>query len=172
MRGGDYTSVYPIAEMRYSPEKAEEEFGTRAVVDLTATRGKGAMVKKCMIVSAVIDSLGLCKVPALSIIGDLSLEMETRLIHAITGLDISPAALYLIGERLVHMEKIFNIRQGGNLEDDTLPELFLRTPINKGPIKGRKVNLAPMVQEFYQSMGWDEQGRPRPSILQKFDLKL
>jgi aldehyde:ferredoxin oxidoreductase len=171
MRGGDYTSVYPIAEMRYSPEKAEEEFGTRAVVDLTATRGKGAMVKKCMIVSAVIDSLGLCKVPALSIIGDLSLEMETRLIRAITGLDISPAALYLIGERIVHMEKIFNIRQGGNLEDDNLPELFLRTPIKKGPIKGRKVNLAPMVQEFYQSMGWDERGRPRPSILQKFDLK-
>jgi aldehyde:ferredoxin oxidoreductase len=39
-------------------------------------------------------------------------------------------------------------------------------------IIGRKVNLTPMVQEFYHSMGWDEQGRPRPSILQKFDLNL
>jgi aldehyde:ferredoxin oxidoreductase len=27
-----------------------------------------------------------------------------------------------------------------------------------------------MVQEFYQNMGWDENGRPRQNILQKFDL--
>jgi aldehyde:ferredoxin oxidoreductase len=130
------------------------------------------MVKKCMIVSSIIDSLGLCKVPALSIIGDFSLEMEARLIRTITGLDISPEALSLIGERIVHMEKIFNIRQGGNPEDDSLPELFLKFPIEKGPLQGRKVNLAPMVQEFYHSMSWDEKGRPRPSILQKFDLSL
>jgi aldehyde:ferredoxin oxidoreductase len=44
--------------------------------------------------------------------------------------------------------------------------------IEKGPLQGRKVNLAPMVQEFYHSMSWDEKGRPRPSILQKFDLSL
>jgi aldehyde:ferredoxin oxidoreductase len=170
MRGGDFTSVYPVPEFRYTAEQAEQEFGTRDVVDFTATSGKGAMVKKCMIVSSIIDSLGICKVPALSIIGDFSLEMEARLIQTITGLDISPKAMYLIGERIVHMEKIFNIRQGGNPDDDSLPELFLQTPIEKGPIQGRKVNLAPMVQEFYQSMGWDEHGRPTQNILQKFDL--
>ncbi len=93
MRGGDFTSVYPVPEFRYTAEQAEQEFGTRDVVDFTATSGKGAMVKKCMIVSSIIDSLGLCKVPALSIIGDFSLEMEARLIQTITGLDISPEAL-------------------------------------------------------------------------------
>ena len=62
--------------------------------------------------------------------------------------------------------------KGGNPEDDSLPELFLLSPIEKGPLQGRKVNLAPMVQEFYHSMSWDEKGRPRPSILQKFDLSL
>jgi len=170
MRGGDFTSVYPVPEFRYTAEQAEQEFGTRDVIDFTATGGKGAMVKKCMIVSSIIDSLGLCKVPALSIIGDFSLEMEARLIQAITGLDISPEALYLIGERIVHMEKIFNIRQGGNPDDDSLPDLFLQSPIDKGPIQGRKVNLAPMVQEFYQSMGWDEHGQPTQNILNKFDL--
>jgi aldehyde:ferredoxin oxidoreductase len=109
-------------------------------------------------------------VPALSIIGDFSLKMEARLIQTITGLDISPEALFSIGERIVHMEKIFNIRQGSSPVDDNLPEMFLKSPIKKGPIQGRKVNLKPMVREFYQSMGWDEQGRPRQSILQKFDL--
>ena len=170
MRGGDFTSVYPVPEFRYTAEKAEQEFGTRDVIDFSAIRGKGAMVKKCMIVSSIVDSLGLCKVPALSIIGDFSLNMEARLIQAIAGLDISPEALHLIGERIVNMEKIINIRQGGDADDDSLPEFFLQTPIEKGPIQGRKVNLAPMVQEFYRSMGWDEQGRPTQHILQKFDL--
>jgi len=172
MRGGDFTSVYPVPEFRYTAEQAEAEFGTRDVVDFTATRGKGAMVKKCMIVSSVIDSLGLCKVPALSITGDFSLKMESRLIRAITGLDMSREDLYSIGERIVHMEKIINIRQGSSQADDNLPEMFLNSPIEKGPIQGRKVDLAPMVEEFYERMGWDEKGRPTDGILKKFGLKM
>lgn len=172
MRGGDYTSVYPIAEVRYSPEQAEKEFGTRDVVDLAATSGKGAMVKKCMAVSAVIDSLGLCKVPALSIIGDLRLEIESRMIRAIKGIHISPSELFLAGERILNMEKIINIRQKTTCDDDSLPDLFLETPVSEGPIKGRKVDLAPMVAEFYQSMGWDEAGRPTAATLQRFGLNI
>jgi aldehyde:ferredoxin oxidoreductase len=130
------------------------------------------MVKKCMIVSTVIDSLGLCKVPALSIIGDFSLEMESRLIAAITGLEISPEDLFARGERIINMEKIINIRQGSRPEDDNLPDFFLNTSFETGPIKGRKVNLAPMVADFYAHMGWDENGRPMEATLRKFRLKI
>jgi aldehyde:ferredoxin oxidoreductase len=172
MRGGDFTSVYPVPEFRYTAEQAEQAFGTRDVIDFTATRGKGLMVKKCMIVSSVIDSLGLCKVPALSIIGDFSLKMEAKLVQVIAGLDISHETMYSIGERLVHMEKIFNIRRGSNIGHDSLPELFLKSPIEQGPIRGRKVNLKPMIQEFYRCMGWDESGRPTAKILQRFSLKI
>jgi len=172
MRGGDFTSVYPVPEFRYSPQQAEAEFGTQEVIDSSATGGKGAMVKKCMIVSTVIDSLGLCKVPALSIIGDFSLEMESQLIAAITGLDISPEDLFTAGERIINMEKIINIRQGSSPPDDNLPDFFLNTSFEKGPIKGRKVNLAPMVADFYASMGWDGDGRPTEATLRKFGLKI
>ena len=172
MRGGDFTSVYPVPEFRYSPQQAEEEFGTREVVDSAAVAGKGAMVKKCMVVSTVIDSLGLCKVPALSIIGDFSLEMESKLIAAITGLDISPKDLFAAGERIVHMQKIINIRQGSRPTDDNLPDFFLNTSFEKGPIKGRKVNLAPMIADFYAGMGWDKEGQPTDETLKKFDLKI
>lgn len=172
MRGGDFTSVYPVPEFRYTAEQAEQEFGTKDVIDFTATRGKGAMVKKCMIVSSVIDSLGLCKVPALSITGDFSLNMEAELIKVITGLDIPREELYAIGEKIVQMEKIINIRQGSGPEDDRLPDLFLNTPIEKGPIQGRKVDLAPMVAEFYKHMGWNDNGIPTDKILEKFSLKI
>jgi aldehyde:ferredoxin oxidoreductase len=172
MRGGDFTSVYPVPEFRYSAQQAEKEFGTREVIDSAATAGKGAMVKKCMIVSTVIDSLGICKVPALSIIGDFSLDMESRLVAAVTGLDISPEDLFAAGERIVNMEKIINLRQGSSPADDNLPDFFLNTSFEKGPIKGRKVNLAPMVADFYARMGWDAAGRPTEDTLKRFGLKI
>ena len=64
------------------------------------------------------------------------------------------------------------IRQGGSIGQDSLPELFLQSPITKGPIRGRKVNLKPMIEEFYECMGWDESGRPTAKILQRFNLKI
>ena len=172
MRGGDFTSVYPVPEFRYSAEQAEKEFGTRDVVDSAATGGKAAMVKKCMTVSTVIDSLGLCKVPALSIIGDFSLEMESRLIASITGLNITPENLFEAGERIINMEKIINLRQGSRPEDDNLPDYFLNTSFENGPIKGRRVDLRPMVADFYTNMGWDENGLPTEATLKRFGLKL
>ena len=172
MRGGDFTSVYPVPEFRYSVEQAQKEFGTPEVVNAAATAGTAAMVKKGMTVSTVIDSLGLCKVPALSIIGDFSLEMESRLIAAITGLDVSPEDLFAAGERIINMEKIINIRQGSGPGDDNLPDFFLNTSFAKGPIKGRTVDLAPMVADFYATMGWDENGRPTEATLRKFGLKI
>jgi aldehyde:ferredoxin oxidoreductase len=170
MRGGDFTSVYPIPEFRYSEERAEEEFGTRKAVDRMATVGKGALVRYCLIVSSVIDSLGICKVPALTIAGNFDLEKETRLIQTMTTLKLSKEKLLYIGERIVNMEKLFNLRFGATADLDTLPEKFLKEPIGEGPSTGAKVDLKPMVQEFYKTMGWDDQGVPLPETLSTFDL--
>jgi aldehyde:ferredoxin oxidoreductase len=165
MRGGDFTSVYPIPEFRYTPERAEKEFGTRQVVNRLATAGKGAMVRYCLIVSSIIDSIGICKVPALTIAGNYDLEKETRLIQALTGLEIDKGRLLFIGERIVNMEKLFNLRFGATADLDTLPDKFLQEPIGEGPSTGAKVDLVPMVQDFYRSMGWDEKGVPLPETL-------
>jgi len=171
LRGGDFTSVYPIPEYRYSAEKAKREFGTDQVVNLTATEGKGALVKKCMIVSMVIDSLGLCKVPTLAISANYDLVHESQLIKAITGLDLSATELYFIGERLVNLERLFNLRHGSEFHADNLPELFINQPLTKGPAKGLKVNLEPMVRDFYDDMGWDDRGVPTPATLRRLGLR-
>jgi aldehyde:ferredoxin oxidoreductase len=170
MRGGDFTSVYPVPEFRYTPERAEREFGTRKAVDRMATGGKGALVRYCLIVSSIIDSLGICKVPALTIAGNYDLEKETRLVRALTGLDLTREQLLHAGERIVNMVKLFNLRFGATSELDTLPEKFLNEPIGEGPSVGAKVDLAPMVREFYRLMGWDEQGVPLPETLAGLNL--
>ena len=170
MRGGDFTSVYPIPEFRYTPERAEKEFGTREAVDRFATAGKGALVRYCLIVSSLIDSIGICKVPALTIAGNFDLERETRLIRALTGLEITKEDLLRIGERIVNMEKLFNLRFGATPELDTLPDKFLHEPIGEGPSTGAKVDLAPMVRDFYSRMGWDSRGVPLLPTLKALDL--
>ncbi len=170
MRGGDFTSVYPVPEFRYTPKRAEEEFGAREAADRMATVGKGALVRYCMIVSTIIDSLGICKVPALTIAGNYDLEKETRLIRVLTGLDLTKERLLYIGERIVNMEKLFNLRFGATSDLDTLPEKFLNEPIGEGPSTGAKVDLEPMVQDFYRIMGWDELGVPLPETLATLNL--
>jgi aldehyde:ferredoxin oxidoreductase len=170
MRGGDFTSVYPVPEFRYTEERAEEEFGTRQAADRLATGGKGALVRYCLIVSSIIDSLGICKVPALTIAGNYDLEKETRLIRALTGLDLTRERLLYVGERIVNMEKLFNLRFGATSDLDTLPEKFLNDPIGEGPSTGAMVDLKPMVRDFYKVMGWDERGVPRPETLSAFNL--
>ena len=172
LRGGDFTSVYPVPEFRYSPEQAEQEFGTREAVDYQATGGKGALVKKCLLVSAVIDSLGICKVPALTIIGDFDLEKEAALTRALTGLDINAEQLFKIGERLVNLQKLINLKLGATAADDTLPEKFLNEPIANGPARGQRVrDLKAMISEFYRCMGWDEDGVPTKAKLKELGIQ-
>lgn len=171
MRGGDFTSVYPVPEFRYTAERAEREFGTRKAVDRFATGGKAEMVRYCMIVSAVIDSLGICKIPALTISGNFGLEKETKLVREITGLELDTHELLHIGERIVNMEKLFNLRFGATTEQDTLPVKFLNEPIENGPSEGAVVDLKPMVRDFYKCMGWDEDGVPFSNTLKALDIE-
>jgi len=171
LRGGDFTSVYPVPEFRYTPEQAEREFGTKSAVDFQATEGKGALVKKCLLVSAVIDSLGICKVPALTIIGDFDLEKEAALTRALTGLEISAAELFRIGERIVNLQKLINLKLSATAEDDTLPDKFMNESIGEGPASGRRVHgLASMVKAFYNSMGWNDVGVPTKEKLQELGI--
>jgi aldehyde:ferredoxin oxidoreductase len=171
LRGGDFTSVYPVPEFRYTEERAEKEFGTAAAVNRLSTGGKGLLVRYCLIVSSIIDSIGICKVPALTIAGNFDLEKETRLLCALTGLDIDREQLFIIGERIVNMEKLFNLRFGASSDMDTLPDKFLQEPIGEGPSEGARVDLKPMLQDFYTCMGWDEDGVPLPQTLATLDLQ-
>ncbi len=170
LRGGDFTSVYPIPEFRYTPEQAEREFGSTKAVEFTATEGKGALVGFCMRVSSVMDALGLCKVAALSVANHFDLTLESQLLEVLTGIALTPAELMHIGEGIITMEKLFNLRQGADAALDTLPDKFTREAVPRGPAQGARADLAPMIADFYRTMGWDTQGVPLPETLRKHGL--
>ena len=169
-RGGDFTSVYVIPEYRWSPEKGREEFGTEKAVDRLSIEGKGRLVKRCLIVSAILDSLGLCKVPALSILGEFDLKREAELTSALTGWQMEADELFTIGERILNVERLFNLRCGADRNEDRIPDKFIQEAVEEGPTKGMKVNLEPMVDQFYEAMGWDTDGNPTEHKLKELDL--
>ena len=60
-----------------------------------------------------------------------------------------------IGERMNNLERPFNLREGMNPTDDSLPWSALNEPIPDGPSEGAVVNLEPMLNEYYAFRGWD-----------------
>jgi len=159
-RGADFANVYTRLEYAYIPQKAKEVFGNEKVADRLSEEGKSLMVRVTFYVSAVIDALGICKIPYLGLLNNYDLTIASELIGALIGWNISPEELFQCGERIVNAERLFNIRRGANRSDDILPEKFLKEPIDKGVCKGSVVNLEKMLDEFYSLMKWTYKGIP------------
>ncbi len=169
-RGGDFAHVFDNIEYRWSPQKAAQELGHAAAAERLREEGKAASVRRALIVSAVLDSLGLCKVPALSLMSGFDLKDEAAFTAALAGLKLNPSDLLLVGERIINLERIFNLGHSNGLLKDELPAKFLTQPAPQGPAAGQTVALKPMLEEFYGLMGWDEAGRPREDKLWELGL--
>jgi len=155
-RGGDYNNVYASLEYGWSPEKALAEFGTADAVDITRPGGKGALVKRAVLVNIMVDCLGICKVPVLSLLGTFDLKHEAALVSGLMGDTITPERLFNAAARVAALERKFNLSHAPEKTEDTLPEMFFNT---EKSLLSRDI-VAEMVQDFYRAMGWDRQGVP------------
>jgi len=164
-RGGDFGHIFASPEYRWTPERALEQFGDPRAADRLVEGGKGAVVRRSAMVSAALDSLGLCKVGSLGLIGRFDLVAEADLASALTGLGLDPGALFQAAERILNLERVLNYRFGAGGEEDTLPSFFQEAPAPEGPAVGRVVHLETMLQQFYQVMGWDKHGLPDEDLL-------
>ncbi|SMC20272.1 aldehyde:ferredoxin oxidoreductase [Desulfacinum hydrothermale DSM 13146] len=164
-RGADFTSVYATPEYRWSPEEAAREVGTPLAVNPLQPEGKPALVARSMMVSAVMDALGLCKVPALSLAGGFDLKCEAELVRHLTGLALEADDLLDIGKRILDLEQLANVGRGLDPTKDTLPEMVRHRPAPDGMRADLKDILERMRLEFFQFMGWTPQGIPRRMAL-------
>jgi aldehyde:ferredoxin oxidoreductase len=99
-------------------------------------------------------------------------RLLANLYNAVTGLDISPSEVLTTGERVVNLERSFNIRQGLTRKDDTLPDRFTKEPMRDGFAEGQIVNLEPMISEYYELRGWDKDtGVPTRTKLEELGLE-
>lgn len=82
-------------------------------------------------------------------------RLLARFYSATTGLDLSESEVLHIGERIVNVERAFNVREGLSRKDDRLPERFLKEPMPDGFARGVVVRLEPMLDEYYAYRQWD-----------------
>ena len=157
-RGGCHLRAYMI-----SPEI----LGVPSPVDRFETKGKEKMVKEFQDVSAVVDSLIVCKFDTFA----LWLEDLTSLLSAVTGWDYTPEEVYTAGERIWNAERCFNILSfGDGRAYDTLPKRLLEEPMPEGPAKGHVTRLGEMLDAYYEVRGWRD-GRPTAEKLEELGLK-
>jgi aldehyde:ferredoxin oxidoreductase len=171
-RGADFNDVYSAMEHKWLPEEQVEEFGQPKVSDLKSIHGKAELVRRAMVVCMVVDSLGLCKVPVLSLICAYDLVAESELVSVLMDQPVTVADLYAAGERIANTERLLNLRFGASDADDRLPDMFFEKEYNAGKEPSKPSEwMDPMKKEFYRVMGWDEQGRPTAAKLAELGIE-
>jgi aldehyde:ferredoxin oxidoreductase len=169
-RGGDFSNIYASMEYTWSGERAVAAFGTNEAVRLDGICGKAILIRRAMLVNAAMDSLGICKVPALSLIGDFDMANEAELTSALTGFDFQARHLMEIGERVINLERLLNQRFGAGAGDDLLPLIFSESGYGGPDSPGPSEKLEKMILTFYAEMGWDFRGQPTVDKLRRLDI--
>ena len=134
-------------------------------------RSKPMEAKQTGIIKFLNDSSGLCWFVSWGIKDVLQLTADT--LNAATGWDYTREELFEVGERLMQLERSFNVRHGLEPADDwTVPDRLVSAP-DGGPGKGISIKpyLEGMVKEYHRLMGWDAKtGKPWRSVLERVGL--
>jgi aldehyde:ferredoxin oxidoreductase len=133
--------------------------------------GKGEMVKESYDERCILHSLLVCDMPASQI--PIPLQGYSEYFQAATGESLSVEDFRTIAGRVETLIRMFHLREGFTREDDTLPHRTLFEPLPDGPAKGQCIgeeNLNRMLDEYYESRGWDSSGVPTQETLKKYEL--
>ena len=114
----------------------------------------------------IVDSIGICS----TMRAGVPLMHQAEAYSAVTGFKIGENTLNKIAERIINLERLYNVKNGFSRKDDTLPKRFIDEELSEGESKGQKVNLEFLLDTFYESMGWNKNGIPREEKLKELDL--
>jgi aldehyde:ferredoxin oxidoreductase len=186
-RGADHLYALPtidVAGMTDVAAKVLPECGPE-LMDVTSEKFKPRMVRFTEACNALADAAGICKFAFTEtyalLPGDLAEGLRAL------GLPISDAEIMRIGQRIVNLERMYNVRHGFNRKDDYLPPRSLREPldvytnpeeIERAPAEqaslsrqGLTIDLDTMLDEYYALGGWTREGIPTAVRLQELGLE-
>ncbi|MFZ5868312.1 MAG: aldehyde ferredoxin oxidoreductase family protein [Thermodesulfobacteriota bacterium] len=153
----------------YARQEISGKGGPRAV-DRFADQGNGDIAAYNQIGKALEETGILCNFAD----SGMTHELLGKLYAAAAGFPefADPSYLNLVGERIVTLERCFNVREGFSRKDDTLPERMLTEPLqNAGPATGQVVrNLDALLDEYYNALGYSKDGIPTKETLDQLGL--
>ena len=159
-RGGSHHDTRPTPQ--YAP-----------TFDRRGTKDKPEFAMRSQHFTAVGDSLVLCRFTSERGFGLFLGEPYAAMVRAVTGWDITAEELERTGERIVNLERMFNVREGVRRRDDVLPWRVMHEPIPDGPSAGMycpPAELDTMLDAYYQLRGWNADGVPTRARLANLEV--
>ncbi|MEM2896928.1 MAG: aldehyde ferredoxin oxidoreductase family protein [Candidatus Bathyarchaeia archaeon] len=161
-RGADHLKAFPLLDETIREEFIIKRYGKEYLPEMANRldpKYKPFLVKDGEELCALCDSLSLCKSSGTALplpSGAVYYPDMAKAVSLATGMEIDAERIKIIGERIVNLQRAFNIREGISRKDDALPERFTKTPAPEGPPKGHVVELEKMLDEYYELRGWDK----------------
>ena len=147
------------------PARAETHDGTQLEID-----GKGEYVKRMATNKILRDALPVCVF--VRPYADTALMAE--LVSALIGESWTLKDAEAFGERVMCIERMFNMREAGlTRQDDILPARITDEPKPHGPNQGYdKLPLEELKDLFYKAMGYElETGNPSDEFVEKLGIQ-
>lgn len=92
-----------------------------------------------------------------------------KFLSFVTGKKYSMGDLNTIGDRIMNLERLYNLREGLKPEvDDTLPVRLLYEPTSKTHVG---VPLGKMLPKYYRIRGWDRHGVPTEKTISRLEIR-
>ncbi|MBD3227784.1 MAG: hypothetical protein GF329_06315 [Candidatus Lokiarchaeota archaeon] len=119
---------------------------------------------------SMLDSLPFC-LNAFSV-PIFSLRYVAVLTALLTGWKQNFYGVFLkTGERIINLERAFNLKHGASVDDDYLPYRILNEPLPASLGKAETINLEYMLKEYYKLRGWDyDTGKISKEKLKELEL--
>ncbi len=167
-RGADHLrALVPVEFPAYpvmTPEKAEEKFGTKEVIE-PLSYNKAAALIYYQNMAVVPDLFEVCKF----ILGlgtgtkDFSYSDLFELNRLATGIELDEKEMLHIAGRVFNIERAYSCREGFGREQDRLEGKWADGGVPNGQYEGEAIDSRKwetMLDDYYRLRGWDENGVP------------
>ena len=168
--------IHPLEAMAYDSGKMDWNLMAHGLedpelVDRWDEAGKGKAVKILQDGLIVPDILDVCK---FFMYAGITLEHLAAMYTASTGLTVKGDDLIEAGERVMNLQRLFNLREGFSRIDDALPLRALEKPefgFYQNEEKCAVSDFDAMLDEYYAAREWSkEEGRPSEEKLTSLGL--
>lgn len=176
-RGPDHLHTECYAEFGATPEAVrtiKKITGDERYARPDLVEKRAEIVKWHEDIYAISDALGFCAFATTAAYG-IDEEKAAKLFQYATGITMTAEEIMEAGERILTLERCFNLREGLTRADDRLPwrimneyQEDLKERRAEPIITGEQLNA--WLDEYYELHGWDKTGRPTPTRLEGLSL--
>lgn len=178
-RGADHLYALPTIDLTGNVEAATRFFPEcmPEILERTSEKYKPDMNILSEAYCAISDALGVCKFTTTEAF-ILYPEDFSRGLSELPGYDLDEKEIIKAGERIVNLERMYNIRHGFDRKDDQLPSRFLTEPATLIDMEtkeviseGMLVDLDYMLDRYYRLRNWTKDGIPSADKLNELGLE-